>query len=233
MGMGMLGVTFRGPFAFSIQPMCVDVFLPLCDNHFAWAFTANSEMPLCGRARMGGEYIYLLEGDGIVNNLDDITFSSGGQTLILSAPSNCSIDASQAKLRVTVPRPNSVFGINKTTTEIVKDKPTGKLQEYATGLRFYYECDLSEDIYMRTPEGNRPELLLNDLPSLPVYGDIDIQYAGPDVEDAEHLDAIACFDKTMTMINLPWWLNYGQSGPSVETRRGSDCRSAIIVLGAS
>jgi len=231
--MGMLGVTFRGPFAFSIQPMCVDVFLPLCDNHFAWAFTANSEMPLCGRARMGGDYGYLLKSDGITNNLNNIAYSSSGTTLILSGPPKCPIDPSQVKLRMTVPRPDSIFGINAANTEVVKSTPTGTLQNYATGLRFLYRCDLSKSITMRTPEGSERDLDLDGLPSLPDYGDIDIQYAGSDADDAEHLDAIDCFDKTMKMLNLPWWLNYGQVGMMTETRRGSDCRSAVIVLGAS
>ena len=231
----MLAVTFQGPFAFCIEPRSVNVFAPICDNHHAAVFTVHREYPLCGRHKMGGDYSYALTGGGIQNNLGDINFNSGNPNLVLGTPSGSSVDRSQAKLCINVPRPASIYGISPAHTEVVTGTPTGRLQDYATGLRFFYNCDFAYGISMRTPESTDMDLLLDGLPSLPAYGDIEIRHVGPDADDAEHSDALACFDKTMNLFNLPWWLNYGQAVKriSILTRTGSDCKSVIVVSGGS
>ena len=76
-------------------------------------------------------------------------------------------------------------------------------------------------------------LSFDGLPSLPTYADVDFRYVGPEADDPEHLDAIACFDKTMKLFGLPWWLNYGQSNKrfSILTRTGADCKSVVALAG--
>jgi hypothetical protein len=113
----------------------------------------------------------------------------------------------------------------------MKDNATGEHAAWATGLTFYYVCDLTKDVSLVTPEKTSvPFSFDSDLPSLPDYADIEVQYVGPNGDDAEHLDAIDCFDQTMKVLNLPWWLYYGQGGKVIEARTGADCRSPAVVL---
>lgn len=231
--MGCLAVTFRGPFAFSIETLCVNVFAAKCDSHRAAIFTVNSEYPLCGRHRKGGGYVYFLKCDGIKNNLDPIEYISGNEDWILDTPAEKKVDPAQANFCLSVPRPKRIYAVSPASTEVVKGDPTGNFSDYATGLRFFYDCDLGKDIFLVTPEPKDLPLSLKNLPSLPVYGDLDVRYVGPEADDAEHLDAISCFDQTMKLVNLDWWLNYGQANSGALTRTGADCKSLAVVVGRS
>jgi hypothetical protein len=237
--MGYLGVTFRGPFAFCIRNRSIDVYAAICDNHHAAVFTLLSEHPLCGRHRRGGEYTYMLDGEGIKNNTSEpIEYHDDeNKSVILDADPGSDVDVCQANFCISVPRPLDAYPISPANTEVVRANPTGHLRNYATGLRLIYECDLSKSVVLKAPclhKDHGPDLDLDfgDPPELTNYADIEFRYVGPDADDSDHLDAISCFDNTMKMFGLPWWLNYDSYGTiSVRTRTGSDCRSAVIMAG--
>jgi hypothetical protein len=231
-----LALTFHGPFVFEVLPSSVNVYAPICEGHRAGIFTPNDEYPLCGRHRRGGGYIYVLEAP-VRNNIEKIIYSpkpkdsrdSSSTPRILNGPPNTNVDPTQASFCINVPRPREIYGINAAQTSVMKDNADAGA--WVTGLRFYYDCDFSTVIQLVTPEKGKLSLPLAGLPSLPDYGDIDIQYVGPDADDAEHEDAMACFDQTMKLLNLPWWLYYGQPGEyTIKARTGADCKSLAVVL---
>ena len=230
--MGTLAITFQGPFVSSIGDGWVKVYSPICDNHHAAVFTVDDEYPLCGRAKHGGSYIYKLNGTGIQPNTGTIEYPKG-RSDILDGPKGSQIEDSQAKFCLMVPIPDAIYGINPASTEVVKnDKPTNTMGLWATGLRFYYyECDLTKLLVLKTPEGEERPFSLNHLAAFTDYGDVDIRHVGPDANDAEHTDAISCFDRTMKLLGHPWWLSYGQGSKTFVARIGSDCRSPHVILG--
>ncbi|HVR27086.1 MAG TPA: hypothetical protein VMU26_27645 [Candidatus Polarisedimenticolia bacterium] len=230
---GTLVLTFRGPFVYHVQPATIDVYAPICANHRASISTANAEYPFCGRQRNGGDYTYALDPEGVHNNLGNIKYpgSGGSQCNILASPPNKTVDTSQCRFRLTVPRPTQIYRLNATTTSVMKDNSTVERKNWATGLSFYYSCDLTKYVSLITPEKSSVDLSFDsDMPSLPNYADINVQHVGPDADDAEHLDAISCFDQTMKILNLPWWLYYGQGGLVIDARTGADCHSLAVVL---
>src|SRR2546430_2713824 len=95
--MGMLAVTFRGPFAFCMGVESVDIVAPRCDNHHAAVFSVRRELPLCGRHKRGGEYVYSLQGSGITNNPGRINFYDDAlNNQILDVPQGSTPDPSEA-----------------------------------------------------------------------------------------------------------------------------------------
>jgi hypothetical protein len=236
--MGYLAVTFKGPFVFCVGNRGIDVYAAICDNHHAAVFTLLSEYPLCGRHRKGGDYTYVLDGKGIENNMGDIEYHEDpNKSVILDAAPGCNVDINQASFCVSVPRPLAVYPISPTNTEVVRSEPIGHLNNYATGLRFIYNCDLTQPVSLLSPCLNSqrgPDMSFDfgDPPKLTRYADMEFRYVGPDADDSEHLDAISCFDNTIRMFGLPWWLNYDRYGTiSVNTRAGSDCKSAVVMAG--
>ncbi|MBZ5667297.1 MAG: hypothetical protein LAO30_22180 [Acidobacteriia bacterium] len=228
-----LALTFHGPFVFDVQPNAVNVYAPICAGHRAGIFTPNDEYPLCGRHRRGGDYVYVFDAP-VCNNLGKIIYlpkskDSSSSTRILNGPSNTNVDKCQASFCISVPRPREIYGLNSSHTSVMKDN--ADTAPWATGLRFYYDCDFSRDPYVVLPEKGTLPLPLADLPSLPDYADIDIQYVGPDADDSEHQDAMSCFDQAMKLLNLGWWLYYGQPGEiTTKARTGADCKSLAVVL---
>src|SRR5712672_3569136 len=102
--MAYLAITFRGPFAFCVGHHSMDVFAAICDNHHAAIFTLLSEHPLCGRHRRGGEYTYVLEGDGIESHVGKIDYHEEENTsVILDAEAGSKVDVCQANFCVSLP----------------------------------------------------------------------------------------------------------------------------------
>jgi hypothetical protein len=233
---GTLVLTFHGPFVYHIQASAVDVYAPICANHRAGISTANAEYPFCGRQRNGGDYTYVLDAAGLQNNYGNIKYAGAGGSKcnILALPPDKTVDKSQARFCLTVPRPTQIYGVNATTTSVMQDNSKGERKNWATGLSFYYPCDLTKYVSLITPEKSSVDLSFDsDMPSLPNYAGIDVQHVGPDADDADHLDAISCFDQTMKVLNLPWWLYYGQGGIVLDARTGADCHSLAVVLDSS
>src|SRR5260221_6616354 len=92
--MGMLAITFRGPFAFEITKHKVNVYAPKCDKHNAAIYTTNSEYPLCGRSRDGGDYVYQIVWSGIEKAHKQIEYPPVDSDLIWDPPPGLKIDTS-------------------------------------------------------------------------------------------------------------------------------------------
>jgi hypothetical protein len=233
--MSTLAVTFQGPFVYSIEAHCLKVYAPKCADHHAAVFTVDDESPRCGRARGGGDYIYELEGSGIQQNSGAIIYpnGSGPKHTILDAQSGAQVDTALVKFCIQVPWPKIIYGSNTAYTEVVKSpKPSNNSNDWATGLRFYYDCDLAKPISLKTPERTPIDLSAINLSGFTDYADIDFRHVGPDADDPEHTDAIACFDEAMKLINHQWWLSYGRGNKlAFLARTGSDCRSPAVILG--
>jgi hypothetical protein len=205
--MGILAITFRGPFVFEINKDKdkVNAYAPKCDNHHAAIFTANSEWPLCGRYRNGGDYVYEIVWAGITASAGAIEYPpvdskliwdpppgftfdaasayklpAGGGDMILDAPAGTNIYKSEANFCITLPKPKAIYPVNPAPTEVVTSTPQYKPKAWATGLRFYYEGDLNKPINLIKP--GKPSLTkplsVANLPSLPGYADVDVRYAG-------------------------------------------------------
>jgi hypothetical protein len=237
--MEMLAVTFKGPFVFSLKERRVLVYAPICENHHVAIFSVDNEYPLCGRARKGGGYVYSLDGPGIKPNSGPIKYwNHGGSDCILDATPDAEVDPTQAKLCISVPLPEIVYGTSLATPEVVTgESPRATASAWATGLRFFYVCELDKPITLTAPEGSTEDFSPNSLGAYVSYFDIDIQHSGAEAEDAEHTDAIACFDQTMKVVGSPWWLSYGQDKHAPggsrrkEARPGADCKSPVLFLG--
>jgi hypothetical protein len=232
--MGTLAFTFQGPFVFSIEAHRVKVYAPICLDHHAAIFTVDDQSPICGRARNGGGHVYTLVAPGIKKHTGPINYPVGNRPkdYILDAAPQSKINPSFAKFCLQLPVPDSIYGINLADTEVVKgNKPTNNLAKWSTGLRFYYSCDLKRGISLQTPELTSIPLSPCNLGSFTAYADIDVRHVGPDADDAEHNDAISCFDQTMKLAGLPWWLSYGQAAYKTDARTGADCNSPSVVLG--
>jgi hypothetical protein len=236
--METLAVTFKGPFVFSLNERRVLVYAPICENHHVAIFSVDNEYPLRGRARYGGDYVYSLDGAGIMPNYGPIKYwDHGGTDGILDGTPGAQINPTQAKLCISVPLPEIVYGTSIATPEVVTGgSPRATTGRWATGLRFFYTCELNKPITLTAPEGSTEDFSPNGLGAHVSYFDIDIQHTGTEAEDAEHTDAIACFDQTMKVAGLPWWLSYGQDkhspgGRRQEARPGADCKSPLLMLG--
>jgi hypothetical protein len=230
-----LALTFRGPFVFAVEASSVNVYAPKCPDHHAAIFTVNNEYPICGCFRKGGDYVYTLSLAGIDTNLGPIAVPNN-EDWILDAPSGSKVDTSKASFCINVPRPKTVYPISPAKTEVVKnDTAKGDIAQRATGMRFYYDsADLRKvqiSLIAPKPDGDSYPLSIDNLPSLSVYADLDISYADPGADDAEHSDAMSCFDNTMQLLGLPWWLYYGQSDKGALARTGADCKSLPVFVG--
>jgi len=135
--------------------------------------------------------------------------------------------------------------MNPDMVEIVQPPagPQGNSDGYATALRFYYDWVVGTPVSLTSPVYPFPPTPANPAPAptaitppagapLPEYGDIEIQYRGPDSGDPDHLDAIACFDQIAQLAGVSWWLNYyGANGGGPQLRTGSDCLAMPLVSG--
>jgi hypothetical protein len=235
--MGQLALTFTGPFVIVLETSSVDVYAPKCPDHHAGIFTPNDQYPICGCFRNGGDYVYTLSLHGVDNNLDPISIPQQTESRIVDAQDGSKVDPAYANFCINVPRPKIIFPINPANTEVVTGQsPTGNPSDRATGMRFYYDCaDLSKAVISLIPPppdgSNALALNIDNLPSLPNYADIDITYADPAGDDTEHVDAMSCFDNTMQLLGLDWWLYYGQANTGTMARTGADCKSLPVVVG--
>jgi hypothetical protein len=94
-------------------------------------------------------------------------------------------------------------------------------------------CLLGKPISLKTPERTSIDLSATNLSGFTDYADIDFRHVGPDADDPEHTDAIACLDEAMKLISHQWWLSYGRGNKLViHARTGSDCRITCSYFGA-
>jgi hypothetical protein len=239
---GLLSITFRGPFVFSIQSNTVDVYAPKCDGHLAGISWTDGESPIEGLHKGGGNHTYSITGSGVTSNTGSIAQSGLGK---IPAVSSGSPQTQFAYFHILVPRPKIIYRVNADTVEIVQSSagPQGATDSYATSLRFYYDWVVGSSVLLSPPVYPFPPTAANPAPPpititppggapLPEYGDIEIQYDGPGSGDPDHLDAIACFDQIAQLAGVSWWLNYyNPSGGGAQLRTGSDCKAVPLVFG--
>jgi len=229
--MGTLAVTFQGPFVFSVGQDNITVYGPDCLDHVAVFSTVEAEAPILGQA--GAMASYALSSPGITPIRGPVGYPLGDR------PSDYIIDASNAgkvnlslpKFSIQLPLPTYIYGISADEAEVVKTgAPTNKLQKWSTGLRFYYTYDLEQPVSFGS-SGSPVSYSFSNIGTFTDYADITIQHVGPEADDPEHKDALACFGTIMTLLGLSWTLNYGNTGTfSPKSRPGGDCKSPVVML---
>ncbi len=241
--MSTLQLSFHGPFLYRFTRNQVEIYAAKCPGHTAGIFTAKNELPLTGRHRHGNERCYRIAGPVFTppNPLPPVRFYD---------PDNTILDASQAAkpalhtcyFCVVVPLPQIVIPMIPNEVEVIDNstnppgKPTGVLTRRATGLRFYYEADLSKNLMLTLDGSSGPAWMADfDAPSLGHgFADAEIRYASVVPEEQEHQDALECFDRIASLAGVDWWLCYDDRSKAQGTqpfaKTGSDCRAAILAI---
>jgi hypothetical protein len=246
---GTLTITFRGPFVFSVENDRIDVYAPKCEDHAAGLFWTAGEYPLTGLSQSGGQHTYAIRGAGInpggaPGAITHLPVKPGMDGGILAGPAGSKAQTQHAYFHVSLPRPKIVYGMQSDSAEVVKTSagPTGVNSNYATSVRFYYDWTVGSDVLMDVPfyqpsgSKNPPPIPINVTPpsgnGLPDFGDIELQFNGPDSGDGSHNDAISCFEQIALVAGVPWWLNYyNPHNTGSQVHSGTDCKAPAIILG--
>lgn len=236
--MGILQLSFYGPFVydFTYDRASTLIFAPKCSGHQAGLFTAKTEYPLRGRPHYGNELRYVLSGPAFDNQYDQAEFCDSGN-LILKVPSEGQ-DYEEANFCLQVPVPEFVYPLNPSPdVEVVEGgTPKGNLSRYATGLRFYYEADLTKLVTLSLCDCVVWESDFDQICNSDIYnGDVIVRYANTEPEDADHTDSTDCFSLIAALCGYPdWWLSYEDpQNPAVSNRfvrSGSDCGAPNMVV---
>ena len=238
--MGTLQLSFHGPFLYRFMDKEVEIYAPKCPRHAAGLFTAKKEFPLTGRHRMGHGRRYHIQGPVFVaqppaarHRLHD-----PGKT-ILDASKAAKPAYAQAYFCLVVPVPQVVVPLIPGDVEVIYSSgssPTGKLSSHATGLRFYYQADLSKPVTLVLDGAKAASWVADfDAPDLGhEFADVEVRYASVTAEDQEHHDAIECFDHLAGLAGVDWWLCFDESshpsGTQAFVKNGNDCRAPVLIL---
>jgi len=240
--MSTLQVTFHGPFLYRFTRSHLEVYAPKCPGHTAALFTAKNEIPLTGRHRMGNSRCYRLTGPVFAppNPAPPVRFHDPYET-ILDATKAAKPVFHLAHFCLIAPLPQIVVPLLPSDVEVVDNStppgtPTGKLRSLATGLRFYYEADLAQNL-MFTLDGSTAPAWMSDFdaPALDhEFADVEVRYASVTPELEEHLDALQCFDRIAALAGLDQWLSFENPskphGAQPYFRSGADCRTPILTI---
>jgi hypothetical protein len=130
--------------------------------------------------------------------------------------------------------PNDVEVIDNSTTP--PGKPTGALRRQATGLRFYYEADLSKKLTL-TLDGSTASEWVADFDALVLgqdFADAEVRYASVTPELQEHQDALECFDRIASLAGLDRWLCFDDPskphGTQPYFKSGTDCKAPVLTI---
>jgi hypothetical protein len=241
--MGTLQLSFHGPFLYRFTASHVEIYAAKCPGHTAGIFTSKNELPLTGRHRHGNDRCYRLTGPVFAppTPLPKVHFHDPDNT-ILDASKGAKPAFHTAYFCLVAPLPQTVVPMLPNEVEIVDNaanpstKPTGVLKRRATGLRFFYEADLSKNMMVSVDGSSGPAWIADfDAPSLGhAFADADIRYASVVPEQQEHQDALECFDRIAALAGLDWWACYDDKskphGPQPFGKTGSDCRAAILTI---
>ena len=241
--MSTLQLSFHGPFLYRFTPNQVEIYAPKCPGHTAGIFTVKNELPLMGRHRYGNERCYRITGPVFTspNTAPKVAFYDPDHT-ILDAPQGVKPSLEIAYFSIVVPLPQTVIPTLPNEVEIIDNstnppgKPTGVLARRATGLRFYFEADLTKKLLLTVDGSSAPAWNADfDAPSLGhLFADVEIRYAAVMPEYQEHQDALECFDRISALAGLDWWASYDDRskphGIQPFGKTGSDCRGAILVI---
>lgn len=236
--MGTLQLSFHGPFLYRFMPDQVEIYAAKCPGHTAGIFTAKNELSFTGRHRHGNERCYRITGPVFTppTPLPPVRFYDPYST-ILDAPKVAEPALHTAYFSVVAPLPQTVVPTIPNPVEVVKPpaKPKGVLTSCATGLRFFYEADLSKNLMLTVDDSSGPAWIADfDAPSLShAFADAEIRYAPVALEQQQHQDALECFDQIASLAGLDWWLCYDDRSKPHGTQpfgiSGSDCRGPILV----
>jgi len=113
--------------------------------------------------------------------------------------------------------------------------PTSTFVKQATGLRFFYDANLTQLMTMSLDNSPAPPQQFDfDASKLNLgFDDVYVRYASTTPEDQDHEDAMQCFDLIAELAGVNWWVCYENPqqapGTSSFVRAGNDCRAAIIL----
>lgn len=241
--MSTLQLSFHGPFLYRFTRGQVEIYAPKCPGHTAGLFTAKNEVPLTGRHRYGNSRCYRIAGPVFTPPLPLPSTHFHEPDTILDASKDAKPALHTAYFCLTVPLPQIVVPLLPNDVEVVDNstnppgKPTGILAPRATGLRFYYEADLSKTLALTLDESTAPAWIADfDAPSLGQdFADAEIRYASAAPEVQEHGDAVECFDRIAGLTGVDWWLCYDDPsnphGTQPFVKSGGDCKAPILTIG--
>jgi hypothetical protein len=237
--MSTLQMTFHGPFLYRFPQSHVELYAPKCPGHTAAVFTAKNEVPLTGRHRQGNSRCYRLTGPVFAppNPLPKFRIYDPHNT-ILDATNAAKPAFHLAHFCLIAPLPQTVVPLIPNDVEVVEPPttPTGVLKSQATGLRFFYEADLSKNLMLTLDGSTAPAWISDfDAPTLAQdFADAEVRYASETPELEEHQDALDCFDRIAALAGLDWWLSFEDPskpyGTQPYVKKGSDCRAAILTI---
>jgi hypothetical protein len=235
--MDTLQISFFGPFLYAFKASRIEVYVPKCPGHISGIFTAKKEGPLTGQYRHGNSRCYELGGP-VFTPPNPVPFPN------IYDPYNTILDASKvanpaldpAHFCLVVPLPQTVCPTNPAKVQLVDETtvpPAITWQDRATGLRFYYNADLSKTMTVTCNGFSDPYDFL--APKLKLdFDDVTIRCASTTAEDSDHEDAVGCFDAIAGLCGANWWISYdnpsgGQSSATL-VRAGNDCRAPIVMI---
>jgi hypothetical protein len=241
--MSTLQLSFHGPFLYRFTRAQVEIYVPKCPGHSAGLFTVKNEIPLTGRHRQGNSRCYRITGPVFTppSPLPACRFFDPEST-ILDAPKAAKPAFHISHFCLVVPIPQTVVPMNPNDVEVIDNatdppgKPTGVLRRQATGLRFYYDADLSKNLMVTLDGATAPAWIADfDAPALGHdFADAEIRYASVAAEDQEHQDALECFDHIASLSGVDWWLSFEDPskphGTQPFVKSGNDCRAPILTI---
>lgn len=243
--MGILQLSFHGPFFYRFTPAQVEIHAAKCAGHNAALYTAKNELTLSGRHRHGHTRRYRMSGPVFTppNPSRPTRFHDPDET-ILDASKAAKPALHSAYFSIVVPVPQIVVPLLPSEVEVVDNstnppgEPRGALIRRATGLRFFYEADLSRNLTLAL-DGSSSATWISDFdaPALGQdFADAEIRYSPVTPELQEHQDALDCFDQVASVAGVDWWLCFdGPSKPQGTqpfVRRGMDCKGPILITRA-
>jgi len=242
--MSTLQLSVHGPFLYRFLSTQVELYAAKCSGHSAGLFTAKNEIPLTGRHRLGNSRCYRITGPVFKtpSSPQSPRFYDPDDTILSVQPGSVKPVFESSYFCIILPIPQTVVALRPNDVEIVDNSkvppgtPTGALKRQATGLRFYYEADLSKNL-MLTLDGSSAPSWISDFDAAALghdFADAEIHYASAVPETQEHQDALECFDRIAALAGLDWWACYDgpahPHGAQPFVKAGHDCKSAILTI---
>jgi hypothetical protein len=236
---GTLAISFSGPFFYIFQAghinTSVDIYAPYCPYHEAGFFysrasVSETDLWKCALSKQHGETLtgaartYCIKGDGIRVNTNKPQIISpvypedraSKDVKIIGVGDGTPFAPRLDKMmfRLSVPRPKYVYPLYADLLEVVPDYntvPSNKYDDYCTGLRFFYEWNADEPIFLEIPSGDSVDVTPPVFCHLPLMAEIELRYAGMGLADEidAHSDARSCFASLAILAGVERWLNYG------------------------
>ena len=237
--MDTLQISFFGPFLYRFKATQVEVYAPKCPGHTAGIFCTKNEAPLPGQHRHGDTLAYRVQGPVFTPPAPlpyPKIYDPAKSILDVSSVIQPALD--KASFCVIVPTPQTVTPMNPTLVQVIDEStatPTTSYLKRATGLRFFYDADLTKAMTLSVDNSSAPAQNFGfEAPNLGFnFDDAYVRYASATPEDPDHEDAMHCFDLIAELAGVNWWVNYQdpQKAPGTQGffRSGNDCRAPILM----